>query len=125
MPTESEVDAWFAVTDHPLKDVMLQVRSVILGLDGRVAECIKWKSPTFTFNGNIASIDPRARRFVNLMFHQGALLPGDHPDLEGGAGTVRYMRFADLETVDRKRAGLESAVRAWIDMKSPARRSQS
>jgi hypothetical protein len=125
MPRESEVDAWFAATDHPLKDVMLQVRSVILGVDGRVAECIKWKSPTFTFKGNIASIDPRAKRFVNLMFHQGALLPGDHPGLEGGAGTVRYMRFADLAAVDQKRGGLESAVRAWIDVRSPARRGPS
>jgi hypothetical protein len=121
MATESEVDAWFDETDHPLKDVMLQVRRVILGVDGRVAECIKWKSPTFTFNGNIASIDPRVKRFVNLMFHQGALLPGEHSGLEGGAGTVRYMHFADLEAVDRKRADLESAVRAWIDLKSPGR----
>jgi hypothetical protein len=119
MPAESEVDAWFGATDHPLKDVMLQVRSVILSVDNRVAECIKWKSPTFTFGGNIASIDPRAKRFVNLMFHQGALLPGEHPGFEGGAGTVRYMHFADLEAVDQKRADLESAVRAWIDMKSP------
>jgi hypothetical protein len=125
MPTESEVDAWFDATDHPLKNVMLQVRSVILGVDGRVAECIKWKSPTFTFNGNIASFNPRARRFVNLMFHQGALVPGEHPGLEGGAGTVRYMHFADLEAVDQKRAGLESAVRAWIAMKSPSRASLS
>jgi hypothetical protein len=56
------------------------------------------------------------------MFHQGAALPGEHPALEGGGATVRYMQFADLEAVSSKRAELESAVRAWIDMKSEARK---
>jgi hypothetical protein len=118
LPTDPDVDSWFAALDHPLLDVMLEVRRTILAIDDRVGECIKWKSPTFTFQGNIASIDPRTRRFVNLMFHQGAALPGEHPALEGGGATVRYIQFADLEAVSSKRSDLESAVRAWIDMKS-------
>ena len=122
LPTDPDVDRWFDALDHPLRDVMLEIRRTILGIDGRVGECIKWKSPTFTFQGNIASIDPRTRRYVNLMFHQGAALPGEHPALEGGGATVRYMQFADLEAVSSKRAELESAVRAWIDMKSEARK---
>jgi hypothetical protein len=122
LPTDPDVDRWFDALDHPLRDVMLEIRRTILGIDGRVGECIKWKSPTFTFQGNIASIDPRTKRYVNLMFHQGAALPGEHPALEGGGATVRYMQFADLEAVSSKRAQLESAVRAWIDMKSEARK---
>jgi hypothetical protein len=119
MSTDPQVDAWFAQTDHPLKPVMLRVRELVLGIDRRVGECIKWKSPTFTFEGNIASIDPRTKRYVNLMFHQGARLPGDHPGLEGGAGTVRYLRFGDLAEVEARRPDLEAAVRAWIELKSP------
>jgi hypothetical protein len=103
MPTDPEVDAWFARSVHPLKPVMLAVRAAILGVDPRIGEAIKWKSPTFIFQGNIASIDPRAKQYVNLMFHQGAKLPGPHPSLEGGAGTVKYLRFADLADVTAKR----------------------
>jgi hypothetical protein len=66
---------------------------------GSRTSIIKWKSPTFTFNGNMASIDPRSKKHVQLMFHQGAKLPGKHPRLEGGGGTVRYMRFADVAEV--------------------------
>ena len=55
------------------------VRKVILAADERVDECIKWKSPTFTFNGNIASINPRAKKHISLMFHQGAKIPGTYP----------------------------------------------
>jgi hypothetical protein len=113
-----EVDAWFDALDHPLKDVMLRVRTEMLSSDRRVGECIKWKSPTFTFEGNIASIDPKAKAHVQLMFHQGAKLPGRHPQLEGGGGTVRYLRFADRADVAAKRDALRAAVAAWISMRT-------
>lgn len=115
MPRNAEVDAWFEDLDHPLRDAMLQVRRIILGSDRRITETIKWKSPTFVFNGNLASIDPRTKKHVNLMFHQGAGLPGKHPQLEGGGATVRYMRFEDLADVKAKRADLEAAIRAACD----------
>jgi hypothetical protein len=122
MDTDPEVDAWFAASDHPLKDAMLRVRAIVLGVDARIGECIKWKSPTFTFRGNLASIDPRTRRYVNLMFHQGATLPGEHPALQGGSGTVRYLRFEDVDAVEAGRSDLEAAVRAWIELRQPAAR---
>jgi hypothetical protein len=117
MAKSTEVDAWFRALDHPLKDAMLQVRAIILKADPRIGETIKWKSPTFVFEGNMASIDPRTKKHVNLMFHLGASLPGKHPQLEGGGATVRYMRFADLDEVESKRSDLEAAVRAWCKLK--------
>jgi hypothetical protein len=113
-----EVDAWLEELDHPHRDAMLRVREVILGADGRVTETIKWRSPTFMFEGNIASIQPQAKRHVNLMFHRGAKIPGKHPLLQGGGGTARFMRFADLDDVEAKRADLEAAIRAWCEMKA-------
>ena len=117
MGKSAEVDAWFADLEHPLKDEMLEVRKIILKTDTRLSETIKWKSPTFVFGGNMASIDPRTKKHVNLMFHLGASLPGKHPHLEGGGDTVRYMRFADGAEVKKKRADLEAAVRAWFSLK--------
>jgi hypothetical protein len=114
----ADVDAWFASSDHPLKDAMLRVREIILAADLRVTESIKWKSPTFSFEGNIASFNPNTKKHVSLMFHQGASIPGEHPKLEGGGETVRYMRFADTEEVERSRAALEAIIRAWCEMKS-------
>lgn len=96
---------------------MLRVRKIILGADRRITEAIKWKSPTFIFQGNMASIDPRSKKHVQLMFHQGASLPGKHPRLEGGGGTVRYLRFSDLDDVKVKEGDLETAVQAWCILK--------
>ncbi len=73
MPTAPAVDDWFAQTDHPLADAMKEVRRAILAADRRITESIK-KCPTFSYRGNIASIDPKAKRFVSVLFHQGALI---------------------------------------------------
>lgn len=118
MSTDPEVDRWFADLDHPLKDAMLRVRKIILSADRRMTETIKWKSPTYMFEGNMASINPRSKKNVQLMFHTGAKLPGKHPRLEGGGGTTRYMSFADIADVKAKKPDLEAAVSAWIKLKT-------
>ena len=117
MPKNPDVDAWFATYDNPQKDTLLAVRDVVLAVDDRMDECIKWKSPTFTFNGNLASFNPRSKKHTSLMFHVGATIPGDHPVLEGGGDTARYINFASLDEVEAKRAALEDVVRAWMAWK--------
>ena len=112
MARDAEVDAWFDVYEHPAKDVMLAVRDIILG-DGRMSETIKWKSPTFMYKGNMASFNPRTKAHVSLMFHTGASVPGEHPRLEGGGETARYMKFADLDEVESSKSDLTSIVEAW------------
>lgn len=112
MNTTSEVDDWFLTSVHPMKPVMLLVRDMILS-DDRMTETIKWKSPTFMYQGNLASFNPRTKAHVSLMFHTGASIPGDHPLLEGGGATPRYMKFTSLEDAQAARQGLIDVVEAW------------
>lgn len=114
MPVNFEVTAWFDSYDHPAKDAMLRVREILLS-DERITEAIKWKSPTFIYKGNMASLMPRTKSHVSLMFHQGALIPGEHPGLSGGGETVRYMSFDDLDEVESSRSDLLRAVRSWCE----------
>jgi hypothetical protein len=118
MQESDDVIAWFAEYDNPMKDVLLAVRQVVLSSDDRVGECIKWKSPTFTSDGNIASFNPRAKKHASLMFHTGAKIPGNHPILEGGGNTARYVTFADLDEVAAKAEGLQQVIAAWIESKA-------
>lgn len=114
MPTSPEVDAWFEEYEHPAKDTMLRVREIILA-DDRMSETIKWKSPTFICEGNMASFNPRTKAHVSLMFHTGASIPGSHPRLEGGGDTARYMKFTDLDDVEKSRGEIEAVVAAWCE----------
>lgn len=112
----AEVDQWFEERGHPLDAAMRRVRDIILDADDRVTESIKWKTPTFDYRGNIVSFNP-SKRFVSLMFHRGAEIPGEHPRLEGEGKLARTMRFANLEEVEAARTDLEAAIRAWCDWK--------
>ena len=120
MPKRAEVDEWFASYDNPLKTAMQRVREIILGADARMDECIKWKTPTFTYEGNLASFNPRSKKAVSLLFHTGASIPGSHPRLIGGGDTARYMNLADLTEANAAKKELEAIVKAWIGSRGAA-----
>ena len=116
MTGQNEVDRWFDGRDHAMDAALRRVRAIILAVDDRIEESIKWQTPTFAYRGNIASFSP-AKKKVSLMFHRGAEIPGDHPGLEGDARLVRNMRFADLADVEARQAELSAVIAAWVDWK--------
>jgi len=73
--------------------------------------------PTFSFDGNIATIPPRTKKAVQLFFQQGALIGARHGVLEGDGEQVRTANFKTMAEVQRKKAGLEKAIRGWIKVK--------
>ncbi len=112
-----EVDEWFASYDNPQKDVLLAMRTAILDSDERIQESIKWKSPTFSYKGNIASFNPRSKQHASLMFHTGASIPGDFPHLEGTGSVARYLKVDDMAQAQELEPELASIFRAWCAMK--------
>lgn len=115
MGRDAAVDAWFEAYANPQKPVVERVREIILTADVRITESVKWSTPTFSYRGNLVSFQPRATKFVSLLFHEGASIPGDHPRLEGDGPHVRTMRFADMSDAERGAAELQAVVRAWCD----------
>jgi len=95
-----------------MKEVVEAVRQIMLE-DERIIETIKWKSPTFMYKGNLASFNPRSKKHASLMFHTGASIPGDHPRMDGGGETARYMTFVSLDEVAEAKADLLAIVDAW------------
>jgi hypothetical protein len=117
------VDRWFDQADHPLDAAMRRARDIILGADGRITESIKWKTPTFAYQGNIVSFNP-SKHVVSLMFHvsPGRRDPG-RPSPPGGrrpAGPDHALQRPGPARGGR--ADLEAVIRAWCDWKagSPA-----
>ncbi len=98
-----------------MEEAMQAVRAIALS-DPRVEESIKWKTPTYSYNGNIFSFNP-AKKLVSLLFHRGAEIPGDHPRLEGDGKLARTMRFADEADVEANGDALTAAIAAWCDWK--------
>jgi hypothetical protein len=108
------VDAWFEDYDNPQKPLVQAVREVVLDADERVTESIKWKAPTFSYKGNVASFYPRSKSHVSLMFHQGASLPDPTGLLEGEGDVSRVAKFVDADDLDAKAPALTALIRAWV-----------
>lgn len=117
MKKNKAVDAWFKKYVNPMKPVVMRVREIILEADERMEETIKWQAPTFIYKGNLASFFPRSKQHASLMFHTGASIPGKFPHLEGGAGTGKVMKFADLKEAEVRKSELKAIVKSWIKMK--------
>ena len=120
MGTDPTVDAWFDRYDNPMKPVVQRMREIVLEADPRVAECIKWQAPTFTYRGNLASFYPKSRQHASLMFHLGAKIPGSHPRLEGTGDTSRVFKAGSLEEAEATRGDLEAIVRSWCAWRDQA-----
>jgi hypothetical protein len=115
--TTTEVDAWMARYDNPKREVVQRVRHILLDIDERVEETIKWQTPTFTFKGNIASFYPHSQDHVTLVFHHGKRIPGKFPHLHDEAEDRRIMRISSFEEAEELRGEIEAIVRSWITMR--------
>lgn len=118
--SSKDVDAWFDNYENPMKPVVAEMRRIIMDADPRISEAIKWQAPTFIYKGNIASFFPRAKKHASLMFHEGASIKGDFPNLQGEGKVARSFKVVDLEELEVKKAELQSIVIAWCDQKDGA-----
>ena len=117
MNKNPKVDEWMENADNPFKDLWEEIRVAVLSTDDKMEEDIKWGAPTFIYKGNLATFNPRAKRFVNLTFHTGATIDDPEGVLDGDAAEARVFRVESEQEFSAKRSGLEKVVRNWITMK--------
>ena len=120
MSRNPRVDAFLLKKKHPLNDQLQLVREIVLNVDEKIQEDIKWQSPIFMYHGNMASLQMNAKKFVSLMFHTGGLIDDKSGLLEGDGDEVRVARFMDAEDIKRKKNALEAVVREWIKLQDKA-----
>ena len=115
--------------EHPLKDVVLQLRKTILNTDPDIAEQIKWNSPAFYYTGEIAPFDPKEYRRdlvvmhlrrkdqVLLVFPTGAKVYDTNRILEGSYTDGRRMiTLKSMAELDEKTLALQHVIREWLSL---------
>jgi hypothetical protein len=112
-----KVDTFIDDLDNPLKKLWEEIRTIILNTDAKIEEDIKWGAPTFIYKGNLATFNPRAKKFVNLTFHTGALINDPDRVLEGEAKEARVFKVKSQEELIQKKVGLEKVIKNWIEFK--------
>lgn len=78
-PGPDAVAAFLRELDHPLKQTLARVRSLILGASPKIAEAIKWNCPSFYLKASqefFATLNihkkAKAEACVLVVLHQGA-----------------------------------------------------
>jgi hypothetical protein len=107
----------------PLRQKETQaVRRIILGVNPKITEEIKWAAPSFALGEHFCTFNAWAKDDVQLIFHHGPRkatskgVPIHDPDglLEWLATDRASVRFESLQDIRSKKAALQSVVRQWI-----------
>ncbi|MDQ3655436.1 MAG: DUF1801 domain-containing protein [Chloroflexota bacterium] len=123
----SDVDAFMAALDHPMKDDIVRLRTAILASNPRISERIKWKAPSFCMDGDdrvTFRLPPRGG--LQLVFHRGAKVKDtagfaftdDTGLMEWAAADRAIVRLADSADVRAKQARIVEIVNQWMEATS-------
>lgn len=130
-PSEpAKVDAYIQCMKHPLKDVVIALRQLILETDKEIGEEVKWNAPTFFYSGPMRPSDPKEyKRYlivsnlyqqncIRLVFPSGAKVDdGSGQLLEGEyADGRRLAMFRSLEEVQAKKLPMQAAIKKWLEL---------
>ena len=116
MTKSGKVDEFLKVLDNPLVEEIKKVREIILQASAKIQEDIKWGAPSYAYKDNMATFNPRAKKFVNLIFHKGALLNDKTGLLEGDKKEARVARFYNMDDVEQKKEKLIAVLKAWVHL---------
>lgn len=119
-----QVVAFFANLDHPLKSAMEKIREIILAADETITEQIKWKGPSFCYNGDDRVTFNVRDGAILLIFHRGAKVKdstGSGRLIEDPTHLLQWLtddratiKFTSEVEVDEKSSDLTKVVQLWI-----------
>ena len=120
----NDVDAFFALLDHPHHDTLLSLRYAILSADTRIVEGIKWNVPSFRTTEYFATLHLRTKQGAGVVLHFGAKTRTDLTARESIAdpsqlltwladdrAVVLFQSFADYSA---KRPAFVALIKQWI-----------
>lgn len=109
--------------DHPLKDEVELLRTIILAVDEGITEQIKWKAPSFCYQGqDRITLNLHKNDRILIVFHRGAKAKASQSFIfEDSTGLLEWvsadralLTFRDKADIEDKQAALTNIVSRWI-----------
>lgn len=122
--TNIEVTQFLDSLNHPFRNEIEQLRCIILGVNDKLKENIKWNGPNYCFSGEdriTMRIQPPKQ--VQLIFHRGAkvkvqtqsrLILNDFGILTWKENDRAIATFKSMEEIENCKINLAKVVEAWI-----------
>ena len=121
----AEVDAFMRVLDHPMKAELEMLRKIFLEVSPRIAEGIKWNSPSFRIEEFFGTVNLRGGA-LQVILHQGAKATAASKSglqIDDPAGLLEWLgkerasvKFADMNTIKKNKKAFQAVLRQWIDV---------
>ncbi len=124
-----KVDVFMQGLNHPMKDVVTYVRSLILSVDTNIGEGIYWNAPTFFYTGAMQPFDAKEyKRYIvgfvfnrtdciRLVFLRGALVADYFKLLEGDFKDQRKLIvFKSLDDVKEKEIEFKQIISSLVSL---------
>ena len=111
-------DSLMAVSKHPFKKEIEELRRIIKAASDKITERVKWNAPSYYFIKDMAAFNLHQEKFVQIIFifHNGTMITESGGLLEGDWKDRREARFYSMEDIDNKKNSLEKVVREWIEL---------
>jgi hypothetical protein len=100
--------------EHPLKAEMEAVRAIIIKASSKITEDFKWGGPSYFYKEDMATINPKIKNYVAVIFHQGSLIMDDSGMFEEATKGKAYAKFYSMDDVTKHKTALTKAVKSWI-----------
>lgn len=127
LPNQEQVTNYLNKLDHPLKNVVEELRKIVLATDTEIGEQIKWNSLSFYYTGTMQAFDPKEYKrdivvfnlhkkdVVLLVFPTGAKLSNNTGFLEGQfTDSRKTTSFCTLTEVKSKEKDLQTSLKEWL-----------
>jgi hypothetical protein len=112
--------------NHPFRNEIEQLRTIILSACDGLTENIKWNAPNYCFNQEdriTMRIHPPKKQ-VQLIFHRGATKQAQPREklIEDNTGLLAWkendraiMTFKNMTEIEKSKPELTSIINAWIE----------
>lgn len=113
---KDKVMAYMRKLKHPLKVEMETVRKIIKGVDKKISERIKWKAPSYHYNGtDMVTFNAWAEKNIHLVFHHPAIVKIKSSLLQGDYKDRRMMYFNSMKEVRAGKKELQRIMKELIE----------
>ena len=114
-----QVNEFMDNLDHPFKAEVQMLREIIKNVNKDITEQIKWKAPTFSYEGEyLVTFNLWEKGRIHLVFHNPMISKVKSSLLEGDYDHRRMAYFADPNEIQAKRKDLEKALKDLIRLQT-------
>jgi uncharacterized protein YdhG (YjbR/CyaY superfamily) len=124
--TTPTIDELIDNYEPALKEMVQELRSIIIKTDKEIAVQVKWNSPAFYYTGAMKAFNAKEYKrdlvvihtpkgYPLLIFPTGAVVKDNSDLLEGVyADGRRMITITSMEMLQQKKKGIEKIIKAWL-----------